>query len=231
MKGKLQAWSDEAEARTFLRQLLIFRGSLRDAVLRLEDGKQPTAAFLANLNARFFAHPMRRAITLKNGKMQSRQIDGTSIADTLWAALLHETDRLLTDTEPTRVRKCESCVVHFLDVSKKDARRWCSMRLCGNRVKVAATKTGNVEPRSRGLSQFRVLRDQLSECRGRCPLPIESRIQTPQNHTLPRYRISANRLRSSYELATLRRSREQYANNARPKSAQCALDGPEIQRT
>jgi predicted RNA-binding Zn ribbon-like protein len=138
MKGKLKGWSDEAEARTFLRQVLIFREALRDAVLRLEDGKQPSAAFLEDLNARLYVHPMRKAITLKNGKMQSRQIDGTSIADTLWAALLHETERLFTDTEPTRVRKCESCVVQFLDVSKKNARRWCSMRLCGNRIKVAA---------------------------------------------------------------------------------------------
>ena len=35
------------------------------------------------------------------------------------------------------MRKCESCVVHFLDTSKKGARRWCSMNICGNKVKVA----------------------------------------------------------------------------------------------
>jgi predicted RNA-binding Zn ribbon-like protein len=138
MKDKLKRWSGGTEARTFLRQLLIFREVLRDAVLRLEDGKQPSAAFLEDLNTRLFAHPIRRAITTKNGKMQSRQIEGISATDTLWAALLHETERLFTDTEPTRVRKCESCVVQFLDVSKKNGRRWCSMRLCGNRIKVAA---------------------------------------------------------------------------------------------
>jgi predicted RNA-binding Zn ribbon-like protein len=37
-----------------------------------------------------------------------------------------------------RVRECEGCPVHFLDVSKKGSRRWCSMSLCGNKVKVAA---------------------------------------------------------------------------------------------
>jgi len=137
-KDELEVWRGEPEARTFLRELLIFRESLRESVLRLEDGNQPSPAFLANLNTRLFAHPVRRAITMKNGKMQSRQISSTSVADTLWAALLRETERLLTDTEPGRVRKCEGCVVQFLDVSKKNARRWCSMRLCGNRIKVAA---------------------------------------------------------------------------------------------
>ena len=138
IKGKLKDWSDETKARIFLRQLLIFRETLRGAVLQLEEGTQPNVPFLADLNARLYTHPIRKAVTAKNGKVQSRQVDGTSVADTLWAALLHHTERLLTDTESDRVRKCEGCVVHFFDVSKKNARRWCSMRLCGNKVKVAA---------------------------------------------------------------------------------------------
>ena len=42
------------------------------------------------------------------------------------------------EADRNRVRKCESCVLHFWDTSKKGSRRWCSMKLCGNRVKVAA---------------------------------------------------------------------------------------------
>ena len=70
MKSRLKSWSDEPEARAFLCQLLIFRELLRDAVLRLESGKQPAAEFLADLNARLFAHPMRKAVTTKSGKLQ-----------------------------------------------------------------------------------------------------------------------------------------------------------------
>jgi len=38
------------------------------------------------------------------------------------------------------VRKCESlaCIQYFYDLSKNHARRWCSMSVCGNRMKVAA---------------------------------------------------------------------------------------------
>lgn len=138
MEGKLKAWSDETEARTFLRELLIFRESLRRAVLRLEEGKEPSAAFLADLNARLYKHPLRKTVTQKGGRMQSRQVEGPSVGDTIWAALLHDTDKLLTQTQPNRVRKCTGCFVHFFDTSKKNSRRWCSMRLCGNKVKVAA---------------------------------------------------------------------------------------------
>lgn len=40
----------------------------------------------------------------------------------------------------SRLRACEGadCTLWFLDVSKGNRRRWCSMALCGNRAKVAA---------------------------------------------------------------------------------------------
>ena len=38
------------------------------------------------------------------------------------------------------VKKCENpvCVLFFYDTSKNHSRRWCSMSVCGNRMKVAA---------------------------------------------------------------------------------------------
>ena len=48
--------------------------------------------------------------------------------------------RLLTEKDLTLVRRCENpaCVLHFYDTSKNHRRRWCSMDICGNRMKVAA---------------------------------------------------------------------------------------------
>ena len=47
---------------------------------------------------------------------------------------------LVCEKDFTLVRKCEGpgCTLWFLDVSKGHARRWCSMGVCGNRVKAAA---------------------------------------------------------------------------------------------
>jgi predicted RNA-binding Zn ribbon-like protein len=46
--------------------------------------------------------------------------------------------QLFTTADRDRVRKCDRCVLLFQDTSKKGTRRWCSMQLCGNRLKVAA---------------------------------------------------------------------------------------------
>jgi len=48
--------------------------------------------------------------------------------------------RLLVGEERMQVRQCEAhdCTLRFLDVTKSRRRRWCSMAVCGNRMKVAA---------------------------------------------------------------------------------------------
>jgi predicted RNA-binding Zn ribbon-like protein len=56
----------------------------------------------------------------------------------LWTPIIDATADLLTETESSRIRKCESCVVYFDDISKEGSRRWCSMNICGNKHKVAA---------------------------------------------------------------------------------------------
>ncbi len=138
LSDRLSAWSDEPEARKFLRDLLLFREVLRTAVLATEKGEQPDSDLLADLNLRLSTHPVRLALTAGKQGIQTVQAEGTSIADTLWASVLRAVVDLFTKTDRARVRKCENCVVHFEDTSKKNARRWCSMRLCGNKLKVAA---------------------------------------------------------------------------------------------
>ncbi len=46
---------------------------------------------------------------------------------------------LLTDGDFTLIRKCENpdCTLWFYDHTKSHHRRWCSMAVCGNRMKVA----------------------------------------------------------------------------------------------
>lgn len=51
--------------------------------------------------------------------------------------------RLLTDTQLELVRQCEAhdCTLMFHDKTKSHRRRWCSMAVCGNRMKVAAFRS------------------------------------------------------------------------------------------
>ena len=50
---------------------------------------------------------------------------------------------LLTQADLRRVRSCEAhdCTLVFEDTTKSGRRRWCSMAMCGNRMKVAAFRS------------------------------------------------------------------------------------------
>ena len=64
----------------------------------------------------------------------------------LFAPLAYSAATLFATVDRKRVRKCAQCVLHFHDTSKKGTRRWCSMQLCGNRLKVAAYAARRRQP-------------------------------------------------------------------------------------
>jgi predicted RNA-binding Zn ribbon-like protein len=55
--------------------------------------------------------------------------------------------RLVSEEDFTHVKACEgnACTLLFLDKTRRSARRWCSMAICGNRAKVAAFRTRGQE--------------------------------------------------------------------------------------
>lgn len=137
-KAKLKSWRHSAEATAFLKQLIAFRERLRKEVLRIENGSAPTDAFLAEVNSLLIQHPLPALLHKRSGKVvREASLELHRPAD-LWAPVLDGAATLLAEPELSRLRKCESCVVHFYDTSKKGSRRWCSMNICGNKLKVAA---------------------------------------------------------------------------------------------
>jgi predicted RNA-binding Zn ribbon-like protein len=116
-----------------LEPLLEFREDWRTAVLGVEAGKPASTAFLARLNALLRDRPGIDEVVRAGGSLarERRYPDA-------FGAIAADAADLLTAVDPNRIRKCDNCVLHFLDTSKKGTRRWCSMRLCGNRLKVAA---------------------------------------------------------------------------------------------
>jgi predicted RNA-binding Zn ribbon-like protein len=134
----LRRWRDSAEAQNFLEELRKFRERLRAVVIQRETGEAVSARFLAELNRLLEKYPARIALSAAGGKLQREVLFEPSTPSEVWAPIAAATADLLTEVDPSRIRKCESCIMHFYDVSKKSSRRWCSMNICGNRVKVAA---------------------------------------------------------------------------------------------
>ena len=137
-RAALRGWRNSVGAEGFLKQLIAFRERLRDAVLRIESGMLPSDAFLSEVNALLLHHPGHTSLRKRDGRLAREAfIEWREPAD-LWAPIVDATADLLVEAESSRIRKCESCVVHFFDTSKKGSRRWCSMNICGNKLKVAA---------------------------------------------------------------------------------------------
>jgi predicted RNA-binding Zn ribbon-like protein len=137
-KATLRSWRNSTEAMALLEQLITFRERLREAVLRMERGSAPADSFLAEINLLLTQHPLPALLHKRSGKVIRETSFELRRPSDLWAPIVGATADLLAEPDLSRVRMCESCVVHFFDTSKKGSRRWCSMNICGNRVKVAA---------------------------------------------------------------------------------------------
>ncbi len=134
------AWRDSAKGRRFLSRLLRFREELRAEIIRQSRGSSISEDFLGELNELLAKHPCRMAVRRAGKDLSLGLVFAPRVPEDVWAPIAAATADLLSGVPKERVRKCESatCVVHFYDTSKKGARRWCSMNLCGNKVKVAA---------------------------------------------------------------------------------------------
>ncbi len=142
-----QSWKRNPRADKAVIELRRFRDRLRAAVAAFEAGSEVAAEFLDELNSLLRIHPVFRVVEADGhgGYTQTVSFE-PRLPNDLLGPVAEDTAALLTGVADNRVRKCEGCPVHFLDVSKKGSRRWCSMGLCGNKVKVAAYQQRQRKP-------------------------------------------------------------------------------------
>ncbi len=128
-------WGKEERSRQTLGEVRELRERLRKQVLAWEKGGPVRHSTVVELNQLMGQHPM--LTRLKEDGTTQLWFQAVQPEDLL-APLAHGAANLFAEVDHARVRKCGQCVLHFYDTSRKGTRRWCSMRLCGNRVKVAA---------------------------------------------------------------------------------------------
>jgi predicted RNA-binding Zn ribbon-like protein len=134
-------WGGTTVAQKATKALKDLRERLREEILAWEGGRAIRRSTIKELNGLMGVHPMLTGL-ITNGTAYSTKLwfDAREPADLL-APLAHSAATLFATGDRKRVRKCDNCVLHFHDTSKKGTRRWCSMQLCGNRFKVAAYAT------------------------------------------------------------------------------------------
>jgi predicted RNA-binding Zn ribbon-like protein len=133
-----QQWGRSGRGQRTVEALRVLREKLRKEVLAWEGGRAIHHSTVNELNAIMADHPMRTRLKASGSRSSTELWFATDNPEDLFAPLAHSAAALFANVDRSRVRKCGRCVLHFHDISKKGTRRWCSMQLCGNRLKVAA---------------------------------------------------------------------------------------------
>ena len=133
-----QQWGESVRAQHVVEAMRELREKLRNEVLSRERGGTVHREAIDELNHLMAEHPMLTRLKASGSTSTTELWFDPRRPEDLIAPVAHSVAMLFADVDRNRVRKCGQCVLHFYDTSKKGTRRWCSMQLCGNRLKVAA---------------------------------------------------------------------------------------------
>ena len=133
-----------AEGDRIVERARALRERLHEAFTSLSAGKTPATPTLVALSAhlsRWYAHG--RLVPVR-GSLQWVYVGDDDLEQPLWE-VARAAARLLTSPLVGRVRACaaEDCGWWFLDDTKNASRRWCDMKICGNRDKVRRFRERN----------------------------------------------------------------------------------------
>jgi predicted RNA-binding Zn ribbon-like protein len=131
-----------AEGMRALRAAWALREALATTFYAMIDERPPPPGDLETLERHFHVADRHRELRWRQdvsehaGLSWSWRRDNVSAALPVWV-MSHAARDLLLGPEMKHVRACEaeSCRWLFLDTSKSHTRRWCNMKVCGNRVK------------------------------------------------------------------------------------------------
>jgi len=129
-----------AEGGQLLAEAKALRTVLREMAEQIVAGKPVPRSTVETINGLLSQRPGYPELIRTNGRFERRFNSETSGAARLLAPLAEAACELLCDGDLSLVKKCrnDACILYFYDTTKNHARQWCSMGLCGNRIKVAA---------------------------------------------------------------------------------------------
>ncbi len=127
-----------AKAASLLGQAIETREAIFATFSAVAEGRPAPAAALAVFN-KALSKNLSHSEIVRDGNSFVWGFNGgePSLDETLWA-VTRSAAELLTSPEIYRVRECaaETCAWLFLDGSRNGSRRWCDMKVCGNRAKI-----------------------------------------------------------------------------------------------
>lgn len=117
-----------------------FRAALRVMAERITTRKPITDSAVADINHILSLRPgYPQVVRIKRG-FERRFHSPAVQAESVLVPIAEAASDLLCEIDFALIKKCANaaCILYFYDTTKNHRRNWCSMQLCGNRMKVAA---------------------------------------------------------------------------------------------
>ncbi|MCB0164801.1 MAG: CGNR zinc finger domain-containing protein [Anaerolineae bacterium] len=136
----ISRWNNTGDGQHVFERALTFRATLRDIAKQIVAGQPVSPAVVEDINKllRYRIH-YSELISGHEG-FTTRSYAEFDEAIHLLTPIAEAASELLCSADFSLIKKCENpeCILYFYDTSKNHKRRWCSMSICGNRMKVAA---------------------------------------------------------------------------------------------
>lgn len=132
-------WNHKDQEQLF-EQGITFRNTLRKMVERIVAYQSIPGSAVASINQILSRCPGYPQLVYAKGRFERHFQSQVAQKDGLLAPLAEAASDLLCSGDLSLVKKCgnAACILYFYDTTKNHTRNWCSMQLCGNRIKVAA---------------------------------------------------------------------------------------------
>jgi predicted RNA-binding Zn ribbon-like protein len=140
---------DASGRRRLLARVARVRSALRELLHSTVERRPPDPAALRDVNRALRAQYVYELVPAPDGVSLDHRHEGDPVEGAL-ARLAEAIGRELTDSDTDRLRICanETCRWVFHDSSPAGRRRWCDMRVCGNRAKAARHRQRRREQRA-----------------------------------------------------------------------------------
>ena len=132
------------QAASVLSRARELREAINTVALAIEQRRQPAPAALATISERLADAYAHGRLVPHDGALQWISSAEDDLDRVLWE-ISRAAGRLVLSPRLTRMRSCAAgdCGWWFLDDTKNHSRRWCDMKICGNREKVRRFRQKN----------------------------------------------------------------------------------------
>ncbi len=133
-------WHGTPAGVSALKEVRQFRAVLRGMMEGLAAGKQLEASAIEEINCVLRHRTGFEHLHFEEGQVKLKSCYSFDQPVHLLVPIARSTARFLSQENLSLIKKCQNpkCILLFYDSSKNQTRRWCSMKICGNRMKAAA---------------------------------------------------------------------------------------------